>query len=220
MTRALAVLRSVVAPLAVGLSLSLGLGLASGCAASEPPVRLTADWPSQIPADYDEVVAKWTRKAVLRGAYQEALDLVAVLKSPEWRAAHAARDADHRGLVGPARAQRMAQAQAEAAGPFEIQLLVTTWDRRENDLNRGKKSVWRVVLLDEQGHEIEPLEIVKDKRPAFVVRAEFPAFGDFAEAYVARFPREANVLGPDVRRVRLRMSSERGGVEVSWAAPQ
>jgi len=201
---------------AVVLALALGMAALAACGASTS-VRLTDEWPAQAPTDYDEVVAKWTRKAVLRGAYQEALELAAVLKSPEWRAAHAARDADHRGLVGEARAQRMAQAQAEAAGPYEIQLLVTTWDRRENDLNRGAKSVWRVVLIDELGHEIEPLEIVKDKRPAFVVRAEFPAFGDFAEAYVARFPREANVLGPDVRRVRLRMSSERGGVEVTWA---
>ena len=67
--------------------------------------------------------------------------------------------------------------------------MVTTWDRRENDLDRGKKSVWRVVLVDEHGHEIEPLEIVKDKRPTFTVRAEFPALGDFATPYIARFPR-------------------------------
>ena len=33
------------------------------------------------------------------------------------------------------------------------------------------------------------LEIVKDKRPGYVLHAEFPAFGDFATAYVARFPR-------------------------------
>lgn len=193
--------------------------LFAACAAKPGPVRLTEQWPAQPPSDYDAVTFNWTRTAVLRGQYQEVLDLAATFKSPEWRAAHAARDADHRALTGEARAQRLAQAQAEMAGPYEIELMVTTWDRRENDLDRGAKSVWHVVLVDDAGHEIEPIEIVKDKRPTFTIRSEFPALGDFATAYIARFPRTPPVLGPSVRAVRLRMSSERGGVEIAWAAP-
>jgi hypothetical protein len=73
--------------------------------------------------------------------------------------------------------------------------------------------VWRVRLLDEAGAEIEPLEIVKDKRPQLVLRSEFPAMGDFATAYIAKFPRKT-----EPANIRLRMSSERGGVEVSWPA--
>jgi hypothetical protein len=189
------------------------------CAPKPGPVRLTEEWPAHPVSDYDTVVFNWTRTAVMRGQYQEVLDLAATFKSPEWRAAHASRDADHRNLDGPAREQRLAQAQADMAGPYEIELMVTTWDRRENDLDRGKKSVWRVVLIDDAGHEIEPLEIVRDKRPTFTIRAEFPALGDFATAYVARFPRTPPVLGPSVKAVRLRISGERGGVEVAWAAP-
>lgn len=191
----------------------------AGCGSAAPPVRLTTEWPTQEPGDYNDVTETWTRSANLRGAYQEVLELAATLKSPEWRAAYAARDAEHRRLSADARKQRIAQAQAEMEGPWELELLVTTWDRRENDLDRGKRSVWRVALLGPDGHEIEPLEIVKDKRPAFVVRSEFPALGDFAQAYHVRFPREANVLGPNVRQVRLRISGERGGLEVKWDAP-
>ena len=166
------------------------------------------------PTPYQRITNDWTRKTNLRGPYQEVLDLAATFKSPEWRTAYATKDADARGLSGAARDARLAQAQADAAGPIEIELLVTTWDRRENDLDRGPKSVWRVRLLDDSGAEIEPLQIVKDKRPAFVVRAEFPAFGDFATAYVASFAR------PKVmpKSVRVRMSSERGGVQVEWAS--
>ncbi len=198
---------------------ALLLVLSIGCGAAEPRVRLTTDWPTSAPGDYEDVVETWTRTASLRGEYQEVLELAAVLKSPEWRLAHAARDASHRGLAGPAREERIAQARAEAAGPVEVQLLVTTWDRRENDLERGAKSVWRVVLLDDTGREIAPLEIIRDKRPPFVVRAEYPALGDFAQSYIARFPPDANILGPTVRQVRLRLSSQRGGVEVRWSAP-
>jgi len=198
----------------------VALALAA-CGASTVRKPLTDTWPAaDISADdYLDVTDDWTRKATLRGSYQEVLELAATLKSPEWRAAHASRDAEHRGLVGAAREQRIAQAKAEAAGPFELELMVTTWDRRENDLDRGAKSTWRVVLLDANGMEVAPLEIVKDRRPAFVVRTEFPAFGDFAQAYIVRFPREAAVLGPNTKQVRLRMSGERGGLEVTWDAP-
>jgi hypothetical protein len=181
-------------------------------------VRLTEDWPTKI-RGYDDVVADWTRKAQLHAAYQEVCELVATFKSAEWRAAHAVHDADIRGLTGSAREQHLAQSRAELAGPYELEVMVTTWDRRENDLDRGKKSVWRVVLIDEAGQEIAPLEIVKDRRPAYVVRAEFPALGEFATPYVARFPRSSPLFGPSARQVRLRMSSTRGGVEVDWKAP-
>ncbi len=162
---------------------------------------------------YEQTTSAWTRKAVLRGQYQEVLDLAAVFKSHDWRLAHAEREADHRNLTGPQREQVIAQAQADMAGPYEVELLVTTWDRRENDLDRGSKSAWRVRLLDELGGEIEPLEVVKDRRPLYVLRAEFSGMGDFATAYVAKFPRK-----PELRSIRVRLSSERGGIEVSWPA--
>jgi hypothetical protein len=193
------------------------LWLGAACGATHRPVPLTEDWPATI-RDYDDVVQDWTRKAELRGDYQEVCELVATLKSPEWRASHAMHDAEIRGLNGSAREQQIAQARVEVAGPFEFEVMVTTWDRRENDLDRGKKSVWRVVLIDETGQEVEPLEIVKDRRPSFVVRAEFPSLGEFATPYIARFPRTTPILGPTAKQVRLRMSSPRGGLEVDWKA--
>lgn len=204
-----------------GTRAAIALWLAWSCAACAPvvypSVRLSEDWPAQ-PRDYDTVVHDWTRKAQLHADYQEVCELVATLKSSEWRAAFATRDADTRGLAGPAREQRIAESRAEVAGPYEVEVMLTTWDRRENDLDRGKKSVWRIVLLDETGHEIEPLEIIRDRRPSFVVRAEFPSLGEFAMPYVVRFPRTAPIFGPTAKQIRLRMSSTRGGVEVDWHA--
>lgn len=195
------------------------LALLVACSSAAPAVRLTTDWPAQEPTDYEDVTEKWTRARSLRASYQEVLELSATLKSPEWRAAFAVRDANHRGLTGEARRQRMAQAQAEMEGPWEVALNVTTWDRRENDLDRGKRSVWRVVLIDDAGNEIEPIEIIKDRRPVFTLRADYPTFGDFATAYIARFPRTAAVLGPGVKQLRLRLSGSRGSVELAWTSP-
>ena len=36
---------------------------------------------------------------------------------------------------------------------------------------------------------------------------------------IRRYPREAQVHGPNVKKGRLRVSSERGGIEVNWDAP-
>ncbi len=199
----------------VGFTLIWALAMA--CGSPERPVRLVEEWPSQI-GDYEDVADAWTRRATMRGEYQEALEVLATFKAPEWRAAHAQKDADARGLTGPARDQRVAQGQADVAGPYEFEVMVTTWDRRENDLDRGEKSIWKVRMLDATGAEVEPLEIIKDKRPAVVVRADFPAFGEFATAYLVRFPRTTPLLGPGVRQMRMRFSSARGGVDLIWVA--
>jgi len=190
----------------------------AACGGAPKKVALRAEFPAQCSSDYDDVTETWTRTAKMRGEYQEVLDLRTVFKSPEWRCAHAIRDTEQRGLAGAARDSAFAQARADTAGAYEVELFVTTWDRKENDLDRGKRSVWRIVLVDDAGREVEPMEIVKDKRSMGVLRAEFGKVDDFAVAYVARFPPTPPLLGPNVKALRLRMTSERGGVEVAWEA--
>jgi hypothetical protein len=112
----------------------------------------------------------------------------------------------------------VAQEQAALADHYEVELLVTTWERRENDLDRGKRSVWNVRLVDDDGTELAPTEIVRDKRPREVLLADVPAFGDFAVAYIARFPRTTDLFRPGARHVKLHMWSPRGGVELAWDA--
>ena len=85
-----------------------------------------------------------------------------------------------------------------------------------DDLDRGERSVWRMVMVDAQGNEVAPIEIRRDRRPEFVIRSEFPHFGDFSKAYVATFPRDAKLLGEGVEQVALRLSSSRGGIELTW----
>jgi hypothetical protein len=190
------------------------------CAGAPPRVDLSGRWPEVCSNDYYPTTLDWTRTAEIRSEYQQILDLRAVLKSPDWRCAHAVRDISERHLDGPARDAAWAQARADAAGPLEVELIAAMWDRKENDLDRGQRSVWRVVLVDESGREIAPLEILKDKRSMGVLRAEFGKVDDFAVAYIARFPvAPSTPLGPNVRKLRLRMSSERGSVELLWQAP-
>jgi hypothetical protein len=166
------------------------------------------------PSQYERTTTSWTRRGEMRQRYQEALTVAVTFKSLQWREAFARKTGEDRGLEGPALDQHIAKAKADDAGPLEFQMVVVTWDRRENDLERGKKSVWRITLLDDQGMEVEPLEVLKDKRPDYIIRAEFPAMTNFAEAYIVRFPREKIT---NLANLRMRMSSPRGGLRLVWS---
>lgn len=192
--------------------------LASGCGArSAGPVSLDGTWPEK-PGSYRAVHEQWTRHGALRKYPSIVLEVYATFKSPAWRAAHAMYLAERQNMSNAARAVLLEQTrQVSETEPYEVQLLVTTNDRRENDLTKGKRSVWRVVLVDPQGNEIEPLSIERDRRPREVIAAEYPDLDDFAEPYVARFPRDVALLGPDVMKLALKMGSARGGVELVWS---
>lgn len=200
----------------VALALLLALASATGCATTRVP--LTNEWPASA-GEYHAVTREWTRSASLNQDYQLVISAEATLLSAPWRAAKLEREARLRGLGPAAREALLATEKARAQGPWEIELLVTTWDRKENDLHRGERASWRVALLYEQGNEIAPVEVSRDRRPPHVVRAEFAHLGDFAQAYVVRFAKEVPLLGPGVQRVRLRVTSARGAVELAWLAP-
>lgn len=202
-------------------ALAAVLTMVAGCGgpSSSGQVSLAGTWPEQ-PDGYREVTERWTRHAILRSSTEQVLEVFATLKSPEWRAAHVAYLAETERLSPQERAERMARAQEAATQePYELELLVSTYDAQENDLNRGKRSIWRVVLTDGQGNALEPIDIERDRRPRGVIEAEFPYLNDFAVPYVARFPRDLALMGPDANQIVLKMSSPRGAVEMVWQNP-
>lgn len=198
-------------------SVAIAAVLLVGCSGSPPPVSLAGTWPGQA-GDYQAVTAAWTRSAELRRDYQMIAEVHATFKAPEWRAAWLDRRANLGNASDEARAALETAERAADAEAYEVEIIMATWDRRENDLHRGARSTWQVVLVDGDGQEIAPIEIVRDRRSEHAIRAEFPHHGDFTEAYVARFPRTGRVLGAGVTAIRLRVSSTRGGIELTWAA--
>lgn len=200
------------------LVLVAGVLAVSACGSrAAGPVSLDGTWPER-PGSYGEVHAQWTRHGALREYPSVVFEVYATFKSPAWRAAHAMYLAERQNMSNAARAVLLEQTRvASESEPYEVELLVTTNERRENDLTKGKRSIWRVVLVDQQGNEIEPISIERDRRPREVIRAEYPDLGDFAEPYVARFPRDVALLGPGVEKLSLKMGSPRGGVELVWS---
>lgn len=195
-----------------------GLVVVAACAGSAPrPVVFSNEWPSRV-EHFDEVTDAWTRTAKMRNGYEETLTVQATFKTSEWRAARVARDVKYAKMSDAAATDLVAKEQAALADHYEVELLVTTWERRENDLDRGERSVWRVALVDEDGTELAPIEIVRDKRPREILLSDFPEFGDFAVAYIAKFPKTVDLFRAGAKRVKLHMWSPQGGVETEWDA--
>lgn len=193
----------------------------AGCAAVRPPlVDLSGTWPDGARArDFSRIDRHWTRRAVLRAGFQQVLDVHATLRAPAWRAAWAERDIEVRDLSAPDAEAARAAARVAADGDYEVTLVVVAYDRAENDLDRGERSIWRLALVDDHGAETAPVAVVRDRRPRDVLRTEVATYGDFAEVYLARFPRAANVLRPDAREVSLKIAGTRGRVVLTWKAP-
>jgi hypothetical protein len=194
------------------------LALVAACGAPSHPIAFSDEWPTRV-ARFDDVTSAWTRQTKMRSGYEESLSLQATLKSPEWRAARIARDVGYAHMSDAMATDLVAKEQAALADHYEVELIVTTWERRENDLDRGERSVWKVTLVDDDGTELAPIEIVRDKRPREILLADFPEFGDFAIAYIAKFPKKTDLFRPGARKIGLHMWSARGGVELEWDRP-
>jgi hypothetical protein len=200
------------------------LCLIAACAGSPPPVVLSNEWPARVSAgDYEDIHEKWTRHGRDHqdpdGKIEiaETLDVYATFKSPEWRAAYIAHRADLHDLPRSEVDALTKQAQEEMEKHYEVTLLVSTWDRRANDLNKGKRSTWRVALVDDQGREIVAEEVKRDRRPASEIKADYPDLGGFHTAYVAKFPRTVDLLRDGARRFSLKVTSSQGGVTMTWS---
>ena len=111
-----------------------------------------------------------------------------------------------------------AREQQTAKDTYEVTILLSTWDRRENDLHRGPRASWHVALIDETGTAITPTTIERDRRPENVIRADYPHYGDFMQAYVAKFPKTLELMKPGAHEFRLRVWGPRGAVELTWTA--
>lgn len=198
-------------------SIAVLWAMVAACSAAPRPVTLTEQWPAS-PRAYSDANRDWTRSGERHRGFDKVLEVDATFKSPEWRAAYVAERAKRERLPADAHAELLASEQQEANDYYDVQLIVATYDERENDLQKGERSVWRLALIDDQGRQVTPISIKRDRRPAEIVRAYFPAMNPLAQAYIARFPKDAGLLREGASKFTLRMSSARGAVELVWPA--
>jgi hypothetical protein len=194
-------------------------GVLAGCGSSGQRAAspFGEAWPDRA-RSYEQAVEDWTRTGSFVRDFDRVLEVSATFLAPDWRAAYIEHRAEREMLGRDRRAELVAEQRTAAESYYEVELFVTTYRYEENDLQKGEKSTWRVTLLDDDGNELRPVEIQRDRRPPEIIRSYFPHARDGATAYVARFPRTQLVMGDGARKFSLTVASARGGVELVWTA--
>ncbi len=195
--------------------------LSGSCAGARgAKVDLSGNWPART-SDFDEVTSRWTRVGYLTEKLprpHQVLEVYATLKSPDWRSAYTEFMTRQSKLPAEERQKLLDKMKKEESEFYEVELMVAVDDRRSNNLHQGQRSAWRLSLVDDDGQEIEPTSVIKDRRPRTVVQAEFPHLSNFHTAYVVKFPKTVPLFGPDARQVAFKMGNQRGAVELFWEA--
>jgi len=192
----------------------------SSCGSKVPPVTLSGEWP-QTAGDYEKVSEAWTRRGEIIGdfsnGFDRVLDVRATFQSPEWRTAYVAHRAKLELMPANKRAKLLAEQRATDEKYYEVTLLVTTYSFRENDLQKGKRSIWRLALVDSKGNESEPIEVESVRTPQKFLKPYYPQLRPQDEVYVARFAKEGlSIFDDGAKQLSFKMAGARGGVELLW----
>jgi hypothetical protein len=201
-------------------ALALLLGLVAGCA-SAPPVKVSLAEPATPPTakEYVDQLKKWTRRAHLRDDFDEALDVEATLRSAEFRHAYAAKYIEiYR--IGPENQARIrGELLSDGADTFEFHVETATHDYALNDLTSAK-TIWRVTLLDDQGHEVAPTLVTGLRERRALDQEFYPYVGLFSRGWQLRFPRAradgTPLVGSDTKALTLRFAGPQGSVDLVW----
>jgi hypothetical protein len=193
--------------------------LLCGCAGA--PVKVSLGEPSPAPTakDYVGELKRWTRHGHLFSDFDQALDVDATFRSPEFRAAYAAKYIDIYRIGDENKARIRGEILSDGADSYEFHVETATHDYPLNDLST-QKSIWRLSLIDDQGHEVSPKQVI-GLRERRALDAEFyPYTNVFSRGWTLRFPRAradgTPLVGADTKALTLRIAGPQGSVDLLW----
>jgi hypothetical protein len=190
----------------------------AGCGAP----RVSLDDPKQAakPADYIDTLKMWTRHGHLMDDFDTALDVDATLHSPEFRAAYTEKWIQvYR--VGPSEAARVrGELLKESTENWEFHVETSAHYYHLNDLSTNR-SVWRVALFDDNGHEATAKNISSDGGKKREIDLEFYPYANvFSRGWKVRFPRQladgTPLGGPGTKTLTLRIAGPQGSMDLVW----
>jgi len=191
----------------------------AGCAA--PIVSMAPRTHAFTANDYDTVYDLWTREAAPFdfGRLRSVLHTTATFESREFRWAYVVRYGDDFGLATDARNAMLAASLDDAERHHRFLVTLGGAKFRELDLTT-ERGAWRVLLIDDRGRQVRPMEIQKIQRPTPAERAYFPSVGPFREAFRLVFPvqhEDGNpTIPPESAFATLRFTGPEGQVDLKW----
>ncbi len=204
------------------MKLALALGaviLVGGCASA--PVKVSLAEPATPPSakDYVDELKRWTRHAHLRNDFDQALDIDATMRSPEFRHAFAAKYIEIYKIGVENQPRIRGEILSDGADSYEFHVETATHDYALNDLTSAK-TVWRVTLIDDQGHEVSPSSVNALRERRALDQEFYPYASIFSRGWQIRFPRARTdgspLVGTDTRSLTMRVAGPQGTVDLVW----
>ena len=193
--------------------------LVLGCASAPVVVSLGEPSPPPTSKDYVNQLKKWTRHAHLRSDFDEALDVDATLRSPEFRDAYAAKYIELFKIGPENQAHTRGELLSDGADTYEFHVETATHDYALNDLTSAK-TVWRLTLVDDEGHEVQPTRVTPVKERRKLDEEFYPYVSIFSRGWTVRFPRTradgTPLVGSDTKALTLRFAGPQGSVDLVW----
>jgi hypothetical protein len=196
-----------------------GLLLLAGCASA--PMRLSLGEPTPQPGakQYVDMLKRWTRHGEMFQDFDAVLEVDATFRSPEFRYAYADKYLQVYRISHDTAEQVRAQLLAEGAETYELHIETSTHDYSLNDF-ATPRSIWRVALVDDHGHEVTPVEVIPSKLKRDLELTLYPYATVFSRGWKLRFPRKrpdgSPLVGPDTHSLTLRFAGPRGSVDLVW----
>lgn len=168
---------------------------------------------------YRQYLERYTRHQNLYQGLQRRLIWAATFEAPRFRAIRSEAYASIRRMTD-AELQALLVEERRASEDFlDFFVGFFTEQFAWNDLDE-EDSIWRVDLLVDGARVLRPISIRRVVNPDPNIRALYPYLGAFSRAYRIRFPRSDEkgnpLVGPDARRITLRVSSAVAHGELSW----
>ncbi len=197
----------------------VAVGMIAACAA--PIVSIKPRAYALTPRDYETVYDLWTRDASPFdfGRLTTVLHVTSTFESREFRWAYVVRYAEDFALPTDARNAMLSATLADAELHHRFLVTLGGGKFRELDLT-NERGAWRVLLLDDRGRQIRPVEIEKIKRPTPAERAYFPSVSPLRQSFRLVFPTKHEdgypTVPPEATFAVLRFTGPEGQVDLKW----
>lgn len=202
-----------------GVTVCLAICMIAACAA--PIVSNKPRAYALTPRDYETVYDLWTRDASPFdfGRLTTVLHVTATFESREFRWGYVVRYGEDFGLATDARNAMLSATLADAEQHHRFLVTLGGGKFRELDLT-NERGAWRVLLIDDRGRQVRPVEIEKINRPTPAERAYFPSVGALRQAFRLVFPVKHEdgypTIPPEATFAMLRFTGPEGQVELKW----
>lgn len=148
-----------------------------------PPVEKEADKEKA----YQAIVARYSAQEEIYATFDTRVLAGVTFQAWPFREARARRQAGFQALPEPTLQANLAREKAELDEAHEFFFAAHVNDYHFNDFDRAS-SVWHIALISSRG-EVRPSKVERIGRSSLNMRAYYPYFDDFWDAYRVRFPK-------------------------------